>query len=88
MTDIAIPPGQDMNDIELLALAASLEKGSEHPLGEAVVAAANKRNIVLPSMQDFRVLPGFGVQARVDGHDVVIGNRKLMEEEGLDFFFC
>jgi P-type Cu+ transporter len=85
VTDIAIPPDQDMNDIELLALAASLEKGSEHPLGEAIVAAANKRDIVLPPMQDFRVLPGFGAQARVDGHDVVIGNRKLMEEEGLDF---
>jgi Cu+-exporting ATPase len=84
VTDIAIPPDQDMNDIELLALAASLEKGSEHPLGEAVVAAAKKRDIVLPLMEDFRVLPGFGAQARVDGHDVVIGNRKLMEEAGLD----
>ena len=84
VTDIAIPPDQDMNDIELLALAASLEKGSEHPLGEAVVAAANKRDIVLPPMQEFSVLPGFGAQARVDGHFVVVGNRKLMEEEGLD----
>ena len=84
VTDIAIPPDQDMNDIELLALAAALEKGSEHPLGEAVVAAANKRDIVLPPMQEFRVLPGFGAQARVDGHFVVVGNRKLMEEEGLD----
>ncbi|MEE8259800.1 MAG: HAD-IC family P-type ATPase, partial [Nitrospinaceae bacterium] len=55
-----------------------------HPLGEAVVAAAKKRDIVLPPMQDFKVLPGFGVQARVEGHDVVIGNRKLMEEAGLD----
>ena len=84
VTDIAIPPDQDMNDIELLALAASLEKGSEHPLGEAVVAAASKRDIILPPMQDFKVLPGFGAQAQVDGHDVVVGNRKLMEEAGLD----
>jgi len=84
VTDISIPPDQNMNDTELLSLAASLEKGSEHPLGEAVVAAAKKRDIVLPPMQDFKVLPGFGVQARVEGHDVVIGNRKLMEEAGLD----
>lgn len=84
VTDIAIASDQDMNDIELLALAAALEKGSEHPLGEAVVAAANKRDMVLPPMQDFVVLPGFGAQARVDGHTVVIGNRKLMEEAGLD----
>ena len=84
VTDIFIPPGQDMNDTKLLSLAASLEKGSEHPLGEAVVAAAKKRDIVLPSMQDFKVLPGFGVQARVEGHNVVVGNRKLMEEAGLD----
>jgi Cu+-exporting ATPase len=84
VTDIAIAPDQDMNDIELLALAAALEKGSEHPLGEAVVAAANKRDMVLPPMQDFVVLPGFGAQARVDGHTVVIGNRKLMEEADLD----
>lgn len=84
VTDIAIPPDQDMNDIELLSLAAALEKGSEHPLGEAVVAAAKKRDIILPPMQDFKALPGFGVQAVVDGHDVVIGNRKLMEDAGLD----
>jgi Cu+-exporting ATPase len=84
VTDIFIPPGQGMNDIELLALAASLEKGSEHPLGEAVVAAAKSRDIIVPAMQDFKVLPGFGVQARVEGHDVVIGNRKLMQEAGLD----
>ena len=84
VTDIAIPPDQDMNDIELLGLVASLEKGSEHPLGEAVVTAAQKRDIVLLPMQDFRVLPGFGAQARVDGHDVVVGNRKLMEDAGLD----
>ena len=84
VTDIFVPPDQNMSEIELLKLAGSLEKGSEHPLGEAVVAAAKQRDIVLPSMQDFKVLPGFGVQARVADHDVVIGNRKLMEEAGLD----
>ena len=84
VTDIFISPGQDMNETQLLSLAASLEKGSEHPLGEAVVAAAKKRDLIVSAMQDFKVLPGFGVQARVEGHDVVIGNRKLMEEAGLD----
>jgi Cu+-exporting ATPase len=84
VVDIFVTPELGMSEIELLSLAASLEKGSEHPLGEAVVAAAKKRDIIVSSMQDFKVLPGFGAQARVEGHDVVIGNRKLMKEAGLD----
>ena len=73
-----------MDEAELLSLAASLEKGSEHPLGEAVVAEAEKRNIALQPFQEFKALPGFGVQARVNGHDVALGNRALMEQAGLD----
>jgi len=74
----------EMDEVELLSLAASLEKGSEHPLGEAVVAEAEKRDITLQPMQEFKALPGFGVQARVNGHDVALGNRKLMEDNGLN----
>jgi Cu+-exporting ATPase len=73
-----------MDEADLLSLAASLEKGSEHPLGEAVVAEAENRGIALRPFQGFKALPGFGVQASVEGHDVVLGNRKLMEEAGLD----
>jgi Cu+-exporting ATPase len=75
---------QEMDEAELLSLAASLEKGSEHPLGEAVVAEAEKRNIALQPFQEFKALPGFGVQARVNGLDVALGNRALMEQAGID----
>jgi Cu+-exporting ATPase len=81
VTDLYTP---DMNDNEILSLAASLEKGSEHPLGEAVVAEAEKRGITLHPFEEFKALPGFGVQARVNGHDVALGNRKLMEDAGID----
>ena len=64
---------------ELLRLAASAERGSEHALGEAIVAAAQERGIALESPQDFQALPGLGIVARVDGHTVAIGNRALLE---------
>ncbi|NIQ01481.1 MAG: heavy metal translocating P-type ATPase [Nitrospinaceae bacterium] len=82
VTDVFTVP--DMNEAELLSLAASLEKGSEHPLGEAVVAECEKRKLSMQPMQDFKALPGFGVQARVNGHQVALGNRRLMEEARLD----
>jgi len=81
VTDLYAP---ELSETELLALAASLEKGSEHPLGEAVVAAAEQRKVALQTMSDFRALPGFGVQANVNGHRVVLGNRRLMEDAGID----
>ena len=81
VTDIL---SNEVDEGELLELAASLEKGSEHPLGQAIVAEAEKRNIVLQPIQEFKALPGFGVQARVNGHEVALGNIKLMEDSGLD----
>jgi Cu+-exporting ATPase len=69
---------------ELLRLAASVEKGSEHPLGEAIIAEANARSLSLSEPLGFSANPGFGVQAEVDQSLVVVGNRRMMESMGID----
>jgi Cu+-exporting ATPase len=69
---------------ELLRLAGSAEKGSEHPLGEAIVRAAEEGGIALASPSSFTALEGLGVEAEVEGHSVLLGKARLMEEAGLD----
>ena len=69
---------------ELLALLASLEQGSEHPLAEAVVAAAREKNLELFALQDFEAITAHGVSGVVDGKKVLLGNRKLMQREEID----
>ena len=69
---------------QLLAIAAGLEQGSEHPLAEAVMAAAKAKGIAPRAMTGFRALFGRGVEAKADGHDYAAGNAKLMEEKGVD----
>ncbi|MGD0005449.1 MAG: heavy metal translocating P-type ATPase, partial [Anaerolineaceae bacterium] len=64
---------------ELLRLAASVEKGSEHPLGEAVVAEAGNRGLVLSDPQGFVTTSGLGVQAEVDGFQVAVGNLRMAQ---------
>src|SRR4029453_7048242 len=65
---------------ELLELAATLERGSEHPLAGAIVAGAEERGSTVGAAKDFRSVTGKGVVGRVDGHDVALGNRRLMED--------
>lgn len=80
VTDIvSLGPSND----EVLKLAASVEKGSEHPLGEAIVAAARERGIAMPEAQSFEAIPGHGVAASVDGRQVILGNRKLMADKDI-----
>jgi P-type Cu+ transporter len=67
----------------VLHFAAGAEKGSEHPLGGAIVRAAVDRQIEVADPSDFRALPGSGVVARVDGKDVLIGNSDLMSQHGV-----
>ena len=74
--------GFDENQI--LRLAASVEKGSEHPLGEAVLAEANARSLTLGEPAGFKALPGQGVHAEIEQHHVAVGNRRLIESLGLD----
>ena len=69
---------------QLLALAAAAEVNSEHPLGQAIVAGARERELALPELSDFQSLTGFGIQVRVDQVTYYLGNRRLMQEQGLD----
>lgn len=73
----------DMDADDLLRLAASAEFGSEHPLGRAIVKAAEEKGLNLHSVEEFRALPGFGVSAILEGDDVLLGNLSLMESEGV-----
>jgi Cu+-exporting ATPase len=67
----------------LLRFAASLERGSEHPLAEAIVCGADERGIEHTAVDDFQSVTGKGVRGWVDGHEVAIGNRALLEEIGV-----
>ena len=73
-------PGQD--GPTALALAAAVQSGSEHPLARAVVAAAE--GVTLPAAQDVQAVPGRGVQARVDGRELLLGSLRWLQQEGLD----
>ncbi len=72
-------------DIELVRLVASLERGSEHPLGAAIVSAAQENGFPLVDASSFRYLPGKGVVGNVEGKTVAAGNEKLFEELGIPF---
>lgn len=81
---VAVEPAEGTNEDDLLRLAASLEKGSEHPLAEAIVRGAKDREIKLADATDFDSITGKGVQGKVDGKDVALGNRAMMEHLGID----
>ena len=72
-----------MSEDDLLRLAASAERGSEHPLGKALIEAANDRSLPMHEDSDFRALPGHGVEAQVKGSTVVLGNPALMKDIGV-----
>jgi len=76
----ALVPVAGQSKDELLRLAASLERGSEHPLAAAIVAGAEKRELSLTDAREFRSITGKGVVGSVDGKWVALGNRKLLEE--------
>ena len=65
-------------------MAAALERGSEHPLAEAIVRGAEERGHKLAKAEDFTSVTGKGVRGKVDGHDVALGNAAMMEELSLD----
>ncbi|MGH8111062.1 MAG: heavy metal translocating P-type ATPase [Rhodanobacteraceae bacterium] len=71
------------DETRAIALAAALERPSEHPLARAIVAAAEARNIFVPAVEDFEMLAGQGVRGRVDGHRVALGNAKLLDQTGV-----
>ena len=71
-------PGHDESDV--LRLAASLERGSEHPLAEAIVSGAEERGVPMATAEEFEAITGKGVKGRVDGRAVALGNAKLLDE--------
>ncbi|MFZ5590015.1 MAG: heavy metal translocating P-type ATPase [Pseudomonadota bacterium] len=81
VTDIV--PLAGVTEEEVLRLAAAVEAGSEHPLGEAIVRAAQHRNIALPKVTGFEAILGHGIRGEVDGHKVLLGNRRLFARVGI-----
>jgi len=75
----------DFSEDELLKFAASVEKGSEHAVGEAIVAEAGNRGIELLEVHDFHAVPGLGVSGWVDGKRVELGNEHFLREQGVTF---
>ncbi len=81
VTDIEPAPGQKTE--EVLALAAAMERGSEHPLGEAIIRKANEQGLTPETVEDFEALAGLGVKATLQGQRLLLGNRRLLVFEGV-----
>jgi len=73
-----------ISENEILVLAASAEKGSEHPLGEAIVRSAEERNLELKPIEEFNAIPGHGIEVKIDGKTILIGNKKLIDEKNIN----
>ena len=84
VTDVVGMNDQEMTDEQILRWAASAERGSEHPLGRAIVEQAGARGAPLAEPEQFQAIRGKGVQATVDGQRVLVGSRRLMEENDVD----
>ncbi|MGI6363735.1 MAG: heavy metal translocating P-type ATPase [Bacillota bacterium] len=81
VTDVIAVEG---DEAELLRLAASVEVGSEHPLGKAIVASARQKGISLAYPRNFQAVTGKGVSSEIDGRLTLVGSRRLLEDHGLD----
>ncbi len=82
VTDIIVT--EETTKDELLQLAASAEKGSEHPLGEAIVKSAEEKGLKLKQLEYFNAIPGHGIEVKIEGLDILLGNSKLMNERNID----
>ena len=81
LTDVITAAG--FTEAAVLAAAAAVERDSEHPLAQAIVTGASDRDLNVPPPARFAAIPGHGVQAEVEGHTVLLGNRKLMADGGI-----
>lgn len=82
VTDIVV---NNIDEDYLIKLASSAEKGSEHPLGEAIVKYGEEKGIEVVKVDDFKAIPGFGIQVKIDGKIVILGNKKLMLNKEVEF---
>jgi Cu+-exporting ATPase len=80
LTDVAV--GDGIDDVELLRIVASAERGSEHPLGEAIVRGAKERGLSFVEAEGFEAVSGGGVRASVEGREVLVGSRRFLSESG------
>ncbi len=81
---VTVSPEPDFDEQELLRLAAALERGSEHPLAAAIVSGAEERGVSLTKAEDFESITGKGVQGRVEGRHVALGNLAMMQVVGAE----
>lgn len=84
LSGIQLVPNGRFTEGELLAMAAAAEKGSEHPLADAVVRAAEERKLALPAITDFKALPGHGVFCRIQEKEFILGNLSFMQTHKID----
>lgn len=83
LTDVVVAPGFDRR--EVLRLAAMAEKSSEHPLGEAIVRGARDEGLELVDVEAFNAIVGYGIEAKVAEQELLLGNRRLMTQRGVEF---
>lgn len=83
VTEILVSKASNVDEEHILMLAGSAERGSEHPLGEAIVHAAQNRNISLAEPQNFEAITGHGIAAQINDDSILIGNRKLMLDRNI-----
>jgi P-type Cu+ transporter len=74
-----------LSETDILRLAASLERSSEHPLAEAIIKGAEEQNVQLAKVDNFESVTGKGIVGTIDGEKILLGNTKLMKENGIDF---
>jgi Cu+-exporting ATPase len=79
-----IMTNQNITEEELLKIAASAEKGSEHPLGEAIVKCAEEKKLSLKNLENFEAIPGHGIEVVIEGKNILLGNKKLMTEKKIE----
>ncbi|PIQ96116.1 MAG: heavy metal translocating P-type ATPase, partial [Nitrospinae bacterium CG11_big_fil_rev_8_21_14_0_20_56_8] len=84
VTDVILEPDASLSLEQFLVFAASLEKQSEHPLAEAVLQEVERRSLKPIKVEHFIAIPGYGIEGRLGGQNVLLGNAKLMKERGVD----
>ncbi|WP_432666067.1 heavy metal translocating P-type ATPase [Wukongibacter baidiensis] len=82
VTDIVTT--EEYTEDEILSIAGSAEKGSEHPLGEAIVKGAEEKGLEFKKIDKFKAIPGHGIEVSIDGKDILLGNRKLMNDRKIN----
>ena len=82
---VTVKPSGNLKDNELLRFVATIERGSEHPLSEAIVKGAQERGVELGQVDNFKSITGKGIKGEIDGRSVALGNKALMQSEGIEF---